>query len=277
MPNITAAVGRGRATNKSPDVKMIQKLLNFHSAELALPRVTPDGVAGEKLFQLIEAFQKKIGKVKKPDGIIDPGKRTMKLLNRLSVTDRASLDKGWVVDDAPRWIQIAGKELGIREYSGSSSHNPRVLTFISSVPALHNVWRNKAKKIRASEADETAWCGCFVNWCLHQAGLKGYPGIDGGRARKWVNHGTKLPLKEPRYGAITVVYTKITDRKTGKTKGTHHVGFYVGMKRGAVVLLGGNQENTNHLRNLGGGVTVSRFPGWTVKGHVWPEGATLED
>ena len=246
--------------------------LNLLSSSL-----TADGVAGEQLFRLIETFQRKVVKVRKPDGIIDPGKKTMKVLSRLSVTDRASLDKGWVVEDAPKWIKIAGKELGTREFSRTSKNNPKVLNYIRSVPALHNVWHNKAKKIRASEVDETAWCGCFVNWCLLQSGLKGYPGIDGGRARKWVNHGTPLPLKEPQYGAITVVYTKFVDRKTGKTKGTHHVGFYVGMKRNAVVLLGGNQENTNHLKGLGGGVTVTRFPGWTVKGHVWPEGASLDD
>lgn len=277
MPAITATVGREDAANKAPDVRLVQKMLNFHAVDLGVPRVTPDGVPGPKLVALIKAFQDKVVKVRKPDGLIEPGKKTMRYLNRIAVTDRVALDKEWVVDDAPKWIQIAGRELGIREHRGSRNTNQRVLTYISSVPALRNVWHNKAKKIRASDVDETAWCGCFVNWCLQQAGLEGYHGIDGGRARKWVNHGTRLPRKEPRYGAITVVYTKITDRKTGKTKGTNHVGFYVGMKRNAVVLLGGNQENTNHLRGLGGGVTVSRFPGWTVKGFMWPKGASPDD
>lgn len=277
MPNITAAVGVEKAPNKTSDVLLIQKMLNFHANDIGVPRATPDGVAGPQLVAMIKAFQTKVVKVKKADGLVEPGKKTMRYLNRLSVKDRVSLDKGWVVDDAPKWIQIAGKELGVREHSGSGDTNSRVKTFISSVPALRNVWHNKRKRIRASDVDETAWCGCFVNWCLQQAGLEGHPGIDAGRARKWVDHGTKLPRTEPRYGAITVVYTKVTDRKTRKTKGTHHVGFYVGMKRNAVVLLGGNQENSNHLRRLGGGVTVSRFPGWTVKGHAWPQGASLDD
>lgn len=64
--------------------------------------------------------------------------------------------------------------------------------------------------------DETAWCASYVNWCVKQAGFSGPKGAPA--AESWKNWG--IELKEPRYGAITVVT---------RAQGKYHVGFFTGI------------------------------------------------
>ncbi len=265
MKSISAPVGPNQR-NLHGDVVVVQNLLNYKVSELALPRLVPDGRAGELLFRAIVQFQGQFGRFQRPDGVIDPGKKTIKLLNQLTVSQRAVLDKDWIIPDAPKWIQKAGNELGTFEYKGINDNNPQVLKYIATVPALQKINYSDKHQVKMSTVDESAWCGCFVNWCLKQAGLPGNDTIDAGRARKWVGLGT--PLTPPKYGCVTVVYKKGDG---------HHVGFYVGERAGAVVLLGGNQEHRHRLiqetkHKIGGRVCVTAFPGWTVKGNVWPKG-----
>ena len=208
---ITKSVGRGKSPNRREDVRVVQTLLNNHAKDLGIQRVVVDGIAGEELFRAIEAFQKEAVGTRKPDGIVDPGHKTMKTLLRLNLADRAKLDSEWIVEDAPEWIKVAGGELGTREYNGFDRNNPKVMKYIATVPALKTCWYDKAETIRCSDVDESAWCGCFVNWCLRKAGLPGQSGIEAGRARKWVNHGTRQ--KEPTYGAITVITDKDTKER----------------------------------------------------------------
>lgn len=65
--------------------------------------------------------------------------------------------------------------------------------------------------------DETAWCASYVNWCVKQAGFSGPKGAPA--AESWKNWG--IELKEPRYGAITVVT---------RAQGKYHVGFFTGIE-----------------------------------------------
>ena len=68
---ISASVG-SNGTNRSADVVLIQKLLN---AQKIIGEVTPlkvDGKVGNKTISRIEFFQKKILKMVRPDGCVDP-------------------------------------------------------------------------------------------------------------------------------------------------------------------------------------------------------------
>lgn len=63
--------------------------------------------------------------------------------------------------------------------------------------------------------DETFWCASFVNWCLQASGYVG-PKL-AARAESWKDWGREL--KEPVYGAITIV----------TRKGGFHIGFFSGI------------------------------------------------
>lgn len=63
--------------------------------------------------------------------------------------------------------------------------------------------------------DETFWCASFVNWCLQDSGYVG-PKLPA-RAESWKDWGREL--KEPLYGAITIV----------TRKGGFHIGFFTGI------------------------------------------------
>jgi peptidoglycan hydrolase-like protein with peptidoglycan-binding domain len=82
---IRAAVGRGGA-NKPEDVTAVQQALNEHGAKL-----TVDGRIGPATIKAIQDFQRKVG-FKKPDGRIDPGRRTEAALRdgKLSADDLAA-------------------------------------------------------------------------------------------------------------------------------------------------------------------------------------------
>lgn len=65
----------------------------------------------------------------------------------------------------------------------------------------------------AARDDATPWCSAFANWCVEQTK---FHGKGSAKAEKWLDWGEEI--KEPRYGAITVV-----TRGVGK----YHVGFFL--------------------------------------------------
>lgn len=86
-----------------------------------------------------------------------------------------------------------------------------------------------------SQVDETAWCACFVNWCLVQAGETPQ---EGAGAQTYSSYGKM----NPHTGAICVIRREpFNDSSSGS-----HVGFFIGgePKEGYVALLGGNQNNS---------------------------------
>jgi len=79
---ITGSVGRG-GVNRANDVRLIQALLNNYKITGITTPLKVDGKAGNNTYTRIETFQKKILKVTKPDGRVDPKGRTFdKLVNR---------------------------------------------------------------------------------------------------------------------------------------------------------------------------------------------------
>ena len=79
MTDITSPVGRGQP-NKAADVKLVQQLLNYCVKALALPPLAETGVLDPATEAAILAFQSKIVKLSKPDGVISPGRNTIKKL-----------------------------------------------------------------------------------------------------------------------------------------------------------------------------------------------------
>lgn len=278
MRNITAPVGRN-SENRTSDVMIIQQLLNYRVYDLHMQPLRLDGMPSEELYETIATFQHKVLNVRRPDGIVDPGRRTFKRLSRMTLAQRAEFDQDWIVPSAPKWIDVAATQLGVCELKGARANSSTVLQYLATVPALKTCDITiKGKTYKCSDVDESSWCGCFVNWCLLQAGYPGHTGILAARAKEWKSYGIDL-RGEPRYGCIVTMYAKING------KGYNHVGFYMGHRNGRMVVLGGNQEG--RVKVLGGDpenrgrpgakVCVSEFSGWEPKGYMWPTMADEDD
>ena len=75
---ILASVGRG-GLNRSDDVRLVQELLNRHLCPPQRPLVV-NGVADARLVAAIEAFQRRVVAMHRPDGRVDPGSQTLAAL-----------------------------------------------------------------------------------------------------------------------------------------------------------------------------------------------------
>lgn len=138
--------------------------------------------------------------------------------------------------DDPPWLQVARRELGVKERPGFN-HNPRILQYHAST-RLHGT------------TDEIPWCASFVGWCLETVGLTS---TRSAAAASYRTYGQRCELK---LGAI-VVFGK-ADRDAA---GTGHVAFCVGVEGDEVLVLGGNQRNA---------VSIARRPRSAVVSVRWP-------
>ncbi|MFT8242587.1 peptidoglycan-binding protein [Roseomonas sp. BN140053] len=150
----------------------------------------------------------------------------------------------------PLWFDIATAEIGVEEIKGNGS-SPRVLEYLQSLASHFKRFQWEA----GMESDSTAWCACFVNWCLTQAGC---PAGRDARAYHWKDYGIGLKETSRRLGAITVI--KLNNADPGVTTSGCHVGFLAGWGPTTIKLLGGNQGVANKDKaKRTEGVTVSTF------------------
>lgn len=233
MVEINASVGRG-GKNRKPDVTTVQHLLNANIGSITpLSALEADGQCGDQTIRAIEEFQRRVLKLKTPDGLVTPDGATL----RTMITALGAIPSASYTD--PAWLRIASGEEGTRERAGVAKNNPRILEYLRIAPGLarfDHKTKGVASGYKMSEVDETAWCACFVGWCLSQAGKTA--GLKGARAMDWVSYGKAL--SGPVVGAIAVLYRPpFNDSASG-----WHVGFWIGGAPGAPVLLGGNQNNS---------------------------------
>ncbi|WP_234567985.1 C40 family peptidase [Rhodohalobacter sp. 614A] len=126
-------------------------------------------------------------------------------------------------------IQVATKELGISEISGSQ-HNKRILQYSNEIG------------ISWIDDDETPWCSVFMNWVAMKCGVKR---SGSAAARSWLTVG--LPVENPEPGDIVVYWRGDPNSHQG------HVGIFFGYSsdKSRVYTLGGNQNNS---------VSISAYP-----------------
>lgn len=122
--------------------------------------------------------------------------------------------EGEVNNEEPLWVEIAKREIGVKEVSGGE--NPRILEY------------DAATDLSAKE-DEVAWCSAFLCWCLSKAG---YKTTRSAWAQSYTNYGEKLTA--PKVGCIVVFRWSAS---------SGHVGFCVDFNSESVTILGGNQSN----------------------------------
>lgn len=134
----------------------------------------------------------------------------------------------------PMWIDIAIKELGVKEYSGPAA-NPRIVEYAS-----HTTLK--------ATSDETPWCSSFVNYCIDKSG---YKGTHNAMARSWLKWGTPCTAKR---GAI-VIFSRGNDGVSG------HVAFVLRDLGNEIECISGNTNNS---------VAISKYPKDRILGIRWP-------
>jgi len=121
-------------------------------------------------------------------------------------------------ETAPKILVEAVKHIGIKEIVGKQ-HNPTILSWAKAL-GLDKVYTN----------DEIPWCGLFVAYCAHAAGL------DVVKHPLWA-------LNWNKYGNVAKV-AMLGDVLTFTRNGGGHVGIYVGEDATHYHVLGGNQNNS---------------------------------
>jgi uncharacterized protein (TIGR02594 family) len=121
-------------------------------------------------------------------------------------------------ETAPKILVEAVKHIGVKEIVGKQ-HNPTILSWAKAL-GLEKVYTN----------DEIPWCGLFVAYCAHAAGL------DVVKHPLWA-------LNWNKYGNVAKV-AMLGDVLTFTRNGGGHVGIYVGEDATHYHVLGGNQNNS---------------------------------
>ncbi|MCP4441467.1 MAG: TIGR02594 family protein [Aureispira sp.] len=150
----------------------------------------------------------------------------------------------------PAWIKVAEGEIGVKELVESGDNgernNPRIIQYYAACGA--------------KTSDEPAWCAAFTSWCLSRSGVSNPqdPGV-----AQWTGWGEKSDT--PFYGSVGIIEGESRDKKTGKIKRKPwgHIGFIVGVEKGFVLMLGGNQDNS---------VSIKKFPTSKVTTFICPPG-----
>jgi uncharacterized protein (TIGR02594 family) len=134
------------------------------------------------------------------------------------------MNYNWLQEEnGPRILVQAVKLIGTKEIVGKA-HNPIILDWA------------KQLGIKAYTNDEIPWCGLFIAYCAHKAGVEV---VDGPLwALNWAKYGTKE--SNPMLGDVL----------TFKRDGGGHVGLYVGEDRTHYHVLGGNQNNQVNVMRI---------------------------
>ena len=245
MSLISGSVGRA-GTNGKADVRAVQCLLNLNGnrAQMGLAaKLAMSGTLDRATQDAIDLYQRKVMNLPAPDGRVDPhGGMIGQLQAALPVMPAGPFSQ-------PLWLKFACDEeaAGVKELPGRPRNNPRILEYLATAKGLATVKdtttiekpdgseEKKATGFMLSEVDETAWCACFINWCLAQAGEKPQKGAG---AQSYATYGRG----STDIGSICVIKREpFNDSSTGS-----HVGFYIAgdPREGYVALLGGNQNNS---------------------------------
>lgn len=124
-------------------------------------------------------------------------------------------------EKSPKILLEALKHLGVKEIVGSQ-HNPTILN-----------WAKELGLEKIYKSDEIAWCGLFMAYVCHQAGLeKSFTNQQSLWALNWNKFGTKQ--------SVAMLGDVLTFRRTSGG----HVGIYVGEDNLCYHVLGGNQNNS---------------------------------
>ena len=164
----------------------------------------------------------------------------------------------------PPWLRLARREVGQKELKGgkrspdAERDNPQIVAYWTRAGIL----KKKDKTLWTPLNDEVPWCAAFIGAMLRDAGL---PGSGEALARSYQRYGIAVmnaDRADPWSAIPTGALVVLSRNSAGPTKG--HVGFAVGVSKGSVQLLGGNQNDA---------VSIDWFPKARIVDVRWPAGA----
>ena len=142
---------------------------------------------------------------------------------------------------APRWLQLAKSDLGIREAPGIANNPVLMKRFASITKSLGSFYN----------ADSVPWCGAMMAWWMTQCQIA--PPAIAIRALSWAAWGQALSTAQLAPGAVLVF----------QRPGGGHVTMYVGEDAAAYHCLGGNQ---------GDAISIVRIEKARCIARRWPNG-----
>jgi uncharacterized protein (TIGR02594 family) len=150
-----------------------------------------------------------------------------------------------------------GKAAPAHDTEGHVLNNPRILEYFSTV----------GKKKKGEWAETNSWCSAFVNWCMHEAGIKG---THSSMARSWLHWHDGEVLDKPQVGAV-VIFPRPPDPEQGHVAMIWNVG-----ANGGIDVLGGNQgahaaNAKNHTAAVSSHVSIAHRVAGTALGYRWPK------
>lgn len=141
------------------------------------------------------------------------------------------------------WVNFAKTQLGVTEATHKND-GPDVDKYLATA---------------GLKGTGLPWCGCFVNWSMRSAGIKGVK--DPAAALNWRNFGQKLNV--PAFGSLGTL----------QRPGGGHVGFVVGRDgshSGWVIMLGGNQSDAVSYRSFPVSIMQFNYPAGFVPSYSLP-------
>ncbi len=135
----------------------------------------------------------------------------------------------------PSWIQVAKREIGVKEVPGSGD-NPRIIEY------------HAATSLKSTE-DSVAWCSSFMNWVMRECHMER---SGSAAARSWLGYGTHL--KGFKQYSIVVF-------RRGNSSWQGHVAFAIDDLGKTIRVLGANQSDQ---------ICYAVYSKADVLGYRWP-------
>ena len=125
--------------------------------------------------------------------------------------------------------EIALRFVGTKEVPGTTA-NPQVLAMLK----LDDPW---------PDDDAVPWCSAFTNYV---AWLLRLPRSKSLAARSWLTVGEVIQLEDAEPGFDVVIFKRDSENQSGVDviDAPGHVGFYAGVERQEILVLGGNQSDS---------------------------------
>jgi hypothetical protein len=159
MANIRASVGRG-GTNRREDVITVQTLINRHIQSIApTPALRVSGLVDSGTIAAIEAFQRRVVGLPRPDGRVDPNGRTLAALNSGAGNAAVAVQRfQYVTGPQEPLADIARPYIGAIEAHGNRMGNDPRMREIFDADSL----------APGGQTDGYPWCCAFVSLCVQR-------------------------------------------------------------------------------------------------------------
>jgi uncharacterized protein (TIGR02594 family) len=126
-------------------------------------------------------------------------------------------------------MAAARAELGVVETRGAGN-TARVREYLAACKGPR----------RMLQLDSTPWCSAYACFCMEQVGIRS---TDNLAARSWLKYGDEIPLRDARYGDVTIFSRGLFAPPKSVINAPGHVAFLDRIIGDQAYVLGGNQSD----------------------------------